>query len=185
MTAMAAGMSKLGFAALCVIVASVAGAVDGGAQQRTKRPDLIGAWHLTRVEVTGPKGEQVDPFYGTGSDGVLIYDAAGWFSVQIMGSHRPSLSPPASRPEPGDATRQALRAEALDSYYAYYGTWAFDAATSTVTHHATGALYPAEIGATYTQHVVVHGGTMTFTRSQGPPGAETVQTKIWVRGTAQ
>jgi hypothetical protein len=182
---MAAGTSRLGFAALCVIVASVAGAVDGSTDRRTKREDLIGAWRLTRIEVTGAKGDEVDPFYGTGSDGIMIYDAAGWFSVQIMGSRRPALDPPASRPEHGDAAHQARKAEALDSYYAYYGTWTFDAAASTVTHHALGALYPTEDGANYTQHVVVHGATMTFTRSQRSPGAQTVQTKVWERAAAQ
>ncbi len=49
--------------------------------------------------------------------------------------------------------------------------------TSTVTHHAKGALYPSEDEAIYPQHVEVVGRRMTFTRMQGT----TVQKKLWER----
>ena len=148
---------------------------------RTRREDLIGAWRLARIEVAGPQGSGADPFYGTGSEGLLIYDAAGWFSVQIMGSHRPALDVPARRPSPADDTRRELEAAALDSYYAYYGTWSFNAETSTVTHQAKGALYPAEHDATYPQHVEVDGSRMTFTRTQMLNGERSTQRKLWIR----
>ena len=141
----------------------------------------MGAWRLEQIAVMGPQGPEVDPFYGSSSEGLLIYDAAGWFSVQIAGQNRPPLGVPDSRPEKTDTARQVLKAQALDSYYAYYGTWNFDEARSTVTHHAKGALYPAERDSTYPQHVEVHGGTMTFTRSQGTADHHTVQTKVWER----
>lgn len=171
-------------AAILVAVSIGAGAGDMSGQ-RTTREDLIGAWRLVRINVTGPQGPEEDPFYGTGSQGLLIYDPAGWFSVQIMGAQRPLLDVPKARPEQANAARQTLRAQALDSYYAYYGAWTFDPASSTVTHHADGALYPSEEGATYAQHVEVHGSTMTFTCSQGPPDHRTVQTKVWERAKAR
>ena len=168
------------------VLAAAAGAVcagDGG-RKHTAREDLVGAWRLVQIAVLGPQGPEVDPFYGSDSEGLLIYDAAGWFSVQIAGQNRPLLGVPNSRPQT-DMAGLALKEKALDSYYAYYGTWNFDAASSTVTHHAKGALYPAEHDAIYAQHVEVHGATMTFTRSQGSANHRTVQTKVWERVNAR
>jgi hypothetical protein len=149
------------------------------------RQDLIGAWRLVDIDVEGPAGREPDPFYGNGSRGLLIYDASGWFSIQIESAGRPTLQIPSVRPvaQESDSTAR-LKATALDSYYAYYGTWSFDAATSTVTHHAKGALYPAEDGATYPQRVEVVGKRMSFTRTQNVAEHSTVQTKRWERVSA-
>jgi hypothetical protein len=152
---------------------------------RTTRQDLIGAWRLVDVEVQGPAGRELDPFYGSGNRGLLIYDASGWFSVQIEGSDRPAAQVPSVRPTTGQSESDARRkAAVLDSYYAYYGTWSFDQATSTVTHHAKGALYPGEDEAIYPQHVEVAGRRMIFTRKQNVAGHTTVQTKRWERISA-
>jgi len=158
---------------------------DAAPGRRTMRQDLIGAWRLVDIDVEGPAGREADPFYGTGSRGLLIYDASGWFSVQIEGAARPAMQIPSVRPvaDQSDSTAR-LKATVLDSYYAYYGTWSFDAATSTVTHHAKGALYPAEDDATYPQHVEVAGKRMSFTRTQNVAGHSTVQTKRWERVSA-
>jgi hypothetical protein len=160
-------------------------AAGAGVGRRTTRQDLVGAWRLVDIDVEGPAGREADPFYGSGSRGLLIYDASGWFSVQIEGSGRPAMQVPSVRPaaEQSDSTAR-LKATVLESYYAYYGTWSFDQATSTVTHHAKGALYPAEDSATYPQHVEVAGKRMSFTRTQNVEGRSTVQTKRWERVSA-
>ena len=161
-------------------------AADGGHSPRTTQQDLIGAWRLMDIEVKGSAGRELDPFYGSGSRGLLIYDASGWFSVQIEGSGRPEVQVPSTRPAPAQSESTArLDAAALNSYYAYYGTWSFDEATSTVTHHAKGALYPSEDNATYPQHVEVVGRRMIFVRTQTIAGHTTVQTKSWERLGAQ
>jgi hypothetical protein len=160
-------------------------AADGGRAPRMTQQDLIGAWRLVGIEVEGPAGREVDPFYGTGNRGLVIYDASGWFSVQIEGSGRPTLQVPSVRPAPDQSGSTAqLKAAVLDSYYAYYGTWSFDQVTSTVTHHAKGALYPGEDEATYAQHVEIVGRRMIFSRTQNVAGHVTVQTKRWERVSA-
>jgi len=170
---------------LLMLAAGVLCTADAGAGRRTVRQDLLGAWRLVGIDVEGPAGREADPFYGNGSRGLLIYDASGWFSVQIEGSGRPAVEVPAVRPVGGQSDSTArLKAAALDSYYAYYGTWSFDPATSTVTHHAEGALYPAEDDATYPQHVEVVGKSMSFTRTQNVAGRSTMQTKRWQRVSA-
>ncbi len=165
-------------AALACIVTLAAGA---SAPHQTRRDDLIGVWRLIRIEVHGPDGARRDPFYGAASEGLLIYARTGEFSVQIMSRPRPALDVPHTRPELPGGPQSAQKEAALDSYYAYYGTWSFDETTSIVTHHAQGALYPGEEHATYAQRVQVTGTRMVFTRASGEPAAQTIQTKIWER----
>jgi hypothetical protein len=160
-------------------------AADAGHSSRITQQDLIGAWRLVDIEVEGPGGREVDSFYGSGSRGLVIYDASGWFSVQIEGSGRPAVQVPSARPAPELSESNArLNAAVLDSYYAYYGTWSFDPVTSTVTHHAKGALYPGEDEATYAQHVEIVGRRMIFARTQNVAGHLTVQRKRWERLSA-
>ena len=160
-------------------------AADAGQPPRITQQDLIGAWRLVDIEVEGPAGREVDPFYGSGNRGLLIYDASGWFSVQIEGSGRPAVQVPSQRPALKLSESNArLNAAVLDSYYAYYGTWSFDPVTSTVTHHAEGALYPSEDEATYPQHVEIVGRRMIFARAQNVAGHSTVQRKRWERLSA-
>jgi hypothetical protein len=149
----------------------------------TRQQDLIGAWRLVSIQVDGA---EVDPFYGKGSRGLLIYDKSGWFSVQIEGASRPAVEVPPVRPvqREGDRARRQ-KAAALDSYYAYYGTWSFDEASSTVTHHAKGALYPSEDQANYAQHVEIQDRRLIFSRTQNIAGHSTLQTKVWERVGAQ
>ena len=152
-------------------------ALCAAADKRTTQQDLIGAWRLVSIEVQGPTGREADPFYGNGSRGLLIYDASGWFSVQIEGADRPPVRVPGARPVTAAAPAAAADSKALNSYYAYFGTWSFDPATSVVTHHAKGALYPSEDAAVYPQHVEVAGRRMTFSRTQNGK----TQTKVWER----
>jgi hypothetical protein len=149
----------------------------------TRQQDLIGAWRLLSIQVDGA---EVDPFYGKGSRGLLIYDKSGWFSVQIEGAGRPAVEVPPARPVPRQGERaRRQKSAALDSYYAYYGTWSFDEASSTVTHHAKGALYPSEDQANYAQHVEIKGQRLIFSRTQIIAGHSTLQTKEWERVGAE
>ena len=170
--------SGLALAAVLGLLAFRAGA-DG--MPAPTRDDLVGAWRLVRIEVRGPQGTQSDPVYGAGSEGLLIYDRSGWFSVQIMGAPRPALEVPAARPQHPGGRDAAAKEAVLDSYYAYYGTWTFDPASSTVTHRAAGALYPAEQSATYVQRVELDGIHMTFTRAQAVASGTAIQAKVWER----
>ncbi len=160
-------------------------AADRGESSHMTQQELVGAWRLLDIGVEGPGGREVDPFYGPGSRGLLIYDVSGWFSVQIEGSARPAVQVPSVRPVPTQSQSAArASAAALDSYYAYYGTWSFDPRTSTVTHHAQGALYPSEDTATYAQHVEIVGRQLIFSRQQNVAGHLTLQTKRWERVSA-
>lgn len=146
------------------------------------RDKLLGAWRLVRIEYSDPHGTRPDPFYQAHSTGLLIYDGSGWMSVQIVGPGRRSFEVPGERPAPGErAKRSALKAAAFDSFYAYDGTWEFNALTSELVHHVVSSLLPAETGMSYTQRVTLEDGRLVFSNSSGQPGAQTVRRKIWER----
>jgi hypothetical protein len=146
------------------------------------REDLIGVWRLVRIDYSGPHGSTVDPFYQAGSTGLLIYDRSGWMSVDIVAPHRARFEVPSQRIAMQDgAELAALKVAAFDSYYAYDGTWEFNAATSELAHHVTSSLLAAESGVTYTQKVSWEGGHLIFTNRSGAQGEETVRLKIWER----
>ena len=147
---------------------------------RTAGQQIIGAWRLLAIEYSGPHGETLDPYYQKGSSGIIIYDPSGWMSVQITAPNRRKGEIAAVRvPRPdGEA---ASKAEAFDTYYSYYGTWDYDAATSVVTHHVKSSIIPAETGLDYAQTITLESGHLVFTVRSGSPGAETVRRKIWER----
>ncbi len=153
----------------------------GGAVHATRQA-LIGAWQLQSIQLVGANGPMTDPFYNDGSTGLLIYDPSGWMSVQIVGRDRAAVETPALRPSHNSAAdEERRRAAQLDSYYAYFATWEFDAATSTVTHHVVSSLFPDESGMSYSQAVSLDGEFLVFTTRRQLEGATVVQKKIWRR----
>jgi hypothetical protein len=159
-----------------------AGPQHEGRRSAAARQQLIGAWRLAAIEYSGPHGETVDPYYQAGSSGIIIYDSSGWMSVQITAQNRRKWEVPAVRvPRPAEEEDAASKAEAFDTYYSYYGTWDYDAATSVVTHHVKSSIIPAETGLDYAQTVTLEGGHLIFTVRSCSPGTETVRRKIWER----
>jgi Lipocalin-like domain len=157
-----------------------AGPHDGGRFPGAGQ-QLIGAWRLKAIEYSGPKGETVDPYYQAGSSGIIIYDASGWMSVQITAQNRRKWEVPAVRVPRRAEEDVTQKAEAFDTYYSYYGTWDYDAATSVVTHHVKSSVIPAETGMDYAQMVTLESGRLIFTVRSGSPGMETVRKKVWER----
>jgi hypothetical protein len=155
-----------------------AGSHQGGGSQAA-RQQLIGAWRLAAIEYSGPQGETVDPYYQAGSSGIIIYDSSGWMSVQITAQNRRKWEVPAVRVPRPKGEDVALKAEAFDTYYSYYGTWDYDAVTSVVTHHVKSSVIPAETGLDYAQTATLEDGRLIFTVRSGSPGREIVRRKVW------
>jgi hypothetical protein len=102
-------------------------------------------------------------------------------SVQIAAPHRQGWPPATSRSKQESARDPHLKAIALDSYYAYFGTRDLDDAHSVVTHRLTASLIPAETGAIYSQTVAIDGSHMTLTSVEERNGVRMVGTKLWQR----
>jgi hypothetical protein len=131
-----------------------------------------------------PRGTEADPFYGEHCSGLLIYDATGWVSVQIVAESRPQMPTPEARGSNvvrGAAPSAHEEGALLETYYAYFGTWRYDAGGGTVTHTISASLYPAEQGLAYTQEVALQGANMIFTVRTPSAQGEIRQVKIWER----
>jgi hypothetical protein len=142
--------------------------------------ELAGAWHLVSVETVRPNGEIIYPFYGKHPQGLIIYDSAGWMSVQIVSDPKPAVPAGNSR----DSFRNAPAAEkaiAADGYYAYFGTYTVDAAASTVTHHLKDSLYPGERGADFLRHCSIVNGQLTLVAKLHEMGEDHERRLIWQR----
>jgi hypothetical protein len=172
-----AGCLMLWLVGAGLVLGDEAGAPPAPAQ----RQDLVGAWRLLRIEILSGGAAHSDPFYGAHCSGLLIYAASGSMSVQISGLRRPRLPTPSAR-GPKIPRDVEAGAQALATYYAYFGTWDYDADARRVTHHVAGSLYPEEAGLSYTQEVTLDGDRMTFTvRAPNAAGGESLHRKVWER----
>jgi hypothetical protein len=100
---------------------------------------LVGAWRLVSVQGDSPM-RKVGYDHPTG---LIVYDRSGWMSVQIAihGERKPFA-------KGVSAGTLEERAEAFDTYLAYYGTYTVDAKAETVTHHLADHSYPASVAGT-------------------------------------
>jgi tetratricopeptide (TPR) repeat protein len=146
------------------------------------REQLIGAWRLLSIEVRDAAGTHPDPFYGPQPEGLIVYAPSGKVSVQMSNARAAGDRLAATRSTARDSPALArARLHALDGYYAYYGSWDYDAATGTMTHHVDHALYSGEEGETYTQSLTLESDRLVFTRQSGAGATTSVQRKVWER----
>jgi hypothetical protein len=159
-----------------------AGATPATSAARTTRQQLVGVWRLISIDVSGAEGALSDPFYVAGSTGLIVYDVSGYMSVQIAGPQRTPFKSPPDRNVGNGGHDARLKSAAFDTYYAYFGTWSLDEATSVVTHQVTASLIPAETGAHYAQTVSIDsGGRLTLTSTDTIGGKPVVRKKVWER----
>ncbi len=155
---------------------------EHAAAAKLTKQAIIGAWRLAGIDYSGPDGALVDPVFGPNPQGIIIYDQSGWMSVQIVTSNRPVIAKPVSRTSrvaaPDDAK---LAAAALDTYYAYFGTWEYDADTSVITHHINSSLLPYETGLEYRREVVLEGAHLKLIARSQERGEERRRTLVWTR----
>jgi len=114
---------------VCLLLLGAFPAVfPSGAQKKSDgsvREKFVGAWRLLTLETVRPNGEVIYPFYGKHPAGLIVYDRHGWMSVQIV-SDPPSGVPKDSSWEGFLAAPSAEKVAAVESYYAYFGTWTVD-----------------------------------------------------------
>jgi hypothetical protein len=116
--------------------------------------DLIGTWAFVASEWKRADGKHANPF-GEDARGMLMYDAAGYMSAQIMRAERP----PAADFAP---TSDAAFASAVPGFLAYFGTYEIDAMRAVVTHRVIASTFPSWVGSQHHRRFAVEGDTLTL-----------------------
>jgi hypothetical protein len=152
------------------------------AAAKLTREAIIGAWRLVGIEYSGPNGSLKDPVFGPNPQGIMIYDSSGWMSVQIASANRPTIAGPASRTSGVVTTDDAkLAAQAVETYYAYFGSWEFDAIESVITHHLQASLPPYETVVDYRREVSFDGVHLKLIARSQQNGESRQRTFLWTK----
>ena len=101
---------------------------------------VIGIWKLISFQAEAGDGAVIYPF-GRDVAGLLIIDAKGYFSAQVMDTKRPSFKSDDPRGGTPDEVRMAF-----ENYIGYYGTFDLDETKAAVIFHVRGAWLPNWIG---------------------------------------
>jgi Lipocalin-like domain len=117
---------------------------------------LLGTWRLVSFEARDSEGQLQYPL-GKDVCGQLIYDVGGNMSAHVMRDDRPLFA----ANDPGRGTDAEVRAT-FDGHASYFGTYAIDPATQTVTHHVRGAWYPNWIGNDQLRHFKFDGSRLVL-----------------------
>jgi hypothetical protein len=120
---------------------------------------FVGAWKLVSIERRNPDGSLipgVNPVGGVNPTGMVMYDAGGHMSLQIMpGGRAKTLN-----------TLQPLTPEqsqsALFGFVSYYGTYTIEEAKKTLHLHFDGAINPSMVGTDGTRLYEFNGNRMIF-----------------------
>ena len=172
-------------AGACSTVQGTATAFDNkSAASGVERSELVGLWHLVRIDYSGPAGPLPDPFFGTDLDGLIVYDTSGWMSVQIARRERPRLPRTGNRTTGTNSPMDAqLKALALDSYYAYFGTWEYDPVKSVIVHHIKASVLPFETGVDLPREVVITGHQLSLVVHNKVNDEPRTRVLVWERSS--
>jgi hypothetical protein len=105
---------------------------------------FVGGWKLVSIDKVLVTGEvfSADEWLGKNPSGLIIYDASGYMSVQIMRD-----------PQENNVFR----------YYAYFGPYEVNEKEGFVLHHIKGSLWPEEVGVTYKRNFKMVGNRIMLT----------------------
>jgi hypothetical protein len=144
------------------------------------REQFIGTWKLVSFDMQHPDGQRTYPM-GKGAVGIIMYDASGNMSVQIMRPDRPDFA--------SDEQLRGTQAEiksAFEGYIAYYGVYQVNQKDNTVTHHVKGCLFPNWVGRAQKRFFEFSGNRLILTT---PPvlwdGQQATGALTWERADSQ
>ncbi len=135
---------------------------------------FIGNWKLVTNEFKRANGELFHPM-SQDAEGLLIFTADDYMSVQIMRPNRPTFSSSSqfkgSLPE--------IRS-AFEGYIAYYGTYEIDVENQRLINHVQGSWFPNWVGTKQIRYYQFDRDKIIFrTPSIPEKTGDTTGTLIW------
>ncbi len=145
--------------------------------QEINTGSFAGAWRLEEAYAETPAGRQPFPL-GNDAHGLIMYDAAGHMSAQLMSSGRK----PFSSQNLDEVALEEFKAAYL-GYTSYYGTYTLNADEKTVTHHVEGSLAARWVGGDQLRYFEFADERLIL---RTPPmrtvdGTKVVNTLVWQR----
>jgi hypothetical protein len=130
---------------------------------------FIGAWRL--VSFTSFDADSRAPRPGAYDTGIIIYDASGRMTAQLMHSSNRADRAPSTTDD---------RAAAYRRYLGYWGPFTVDTATGVVVHHVEGSSNPSWVGSKQIRHFsfAEEGTRLTLSVKSGD---RVTSTLVWER----
>jgi hypothetical protein len=117
---------------------------------------LIGTWRLVTFEYRLANGAIVAA-YGESPAGLLVYDANGLMTAQIMNPDRPRFVSGDRR----KGSYEELHA-AVEGYIAYFGAYEVNEEEGYVTHTEAGDIFPNAVGTRQRRYVELDGDRLVL-----------------------
>ncbi len=159
--------------ALLLILAGSGGAA--AERQDTREEKLVGTWSLVLVDNVLPDGGRIH-LYGPEPRGLLLFDAAGRYSLQIYGAGRAKFA----SGDKGEGTPEENGA-AVRGTNAHFGRYALDAAGHSVTFRIEHALFPNWEGTEQKRSFTLVGDRLKYTVPTPTTGQAAIGEVEWKR----
>jgi hypothetical protein len=140
------------------------------------KEDFFGTWKLISSEFRSSNGQVTYPF-GQNAIGLLMYDAAGYMSVQLMRADRPIF-------KSGDVSKgtPAELKTAFEGLITYFGIYEINEKEGTITHQIKNSSFPNFAGTSQTRFFQFSDNRLTL---RTPPtvwgGKEITGVLTWER----
>src|SRR5437764_1006275 len=125
---------------ISLLLGAVSRAIVPQEPRANARTSIVGTWELLAFESRDSAGAVTYPL-GRRPKGLLIYDRQLRVITQLFDPDRPRFL----SGDRANGTDAEMRA-AFSGSFAYYGHYAVDTTSHTVTHHVDGASFPNWIG---------------------------------------
>jgi hypothetical protein len=150
------GMKRVTLLAL----ASLAGCATTPLSPPTLNNPLVGTWQLQSYADTPEGGAPIYAF-GNPPRGLFVFTADGHVSINLM-RNPPAIGSTSNDPDP-DSCRP-------DWYCSYFGTYTYDATTSSWTTHVIGGNIPNYLGTDQRRIFTIAGSFLTISETYTADG---------------
>lgn len=139
-------------------------------------PSLVGTWSLRYVDNILPDGKRIH-LYGDDPQGLLVFEADGHYSMQIMRGDRKRFA----ASDRAKATPEELREAYLGSN-AHYGRYMVDNKAGALVIHIERATFPNWEGRDVSDKFTLKDGVLTYIVPTPTTGGEGVVGEVaWVK----
>jgi len=120
---------------MITMLAAVSHLREAAAQDASQSNRLVGTWKLKLVDNVLPDGSRIH-LYGPDPQGVLVFDAGGRYSLQIMSAERPKFA----ANDKGKGTAEEYRA-AVQGSNCHFGRYAVNENDHTIAFYVEHATF--------------------------------------------